>query len=165
MEASTNTVLRCVALLGMLALSSAVDPAPQEPAAQDVARQDPALQDPIFAPSKIKLLTCGKKCAISCAMSLFSPATYVGCVTLCMAACKIPSDQQISNVQETSDATYGCTRSCVTSMSNVMTTNAKLSTSNEMTTPAKRSISDLRLYAEGYVDSCFLSCNKNNKLF
>ncbi|KAM5546895.1 hypothetical protein ABKV19_001422 [Rosa sericea] len=98
-------------------------------------------------------------------MDLFSPAKYVGCVTFCMAACKIPSDQQITNVQETSDATYGCTRSCVTSMSNVMTTNAKLSTSNEMTAPAKRSISDLRLYTEGYVDSCYLSCNKNNKLF
>lgn len=126
------TLLRCVAFLGMVVLSLAA--APAVPA-------DPAPQDPIYGASKIRTLTCAKKCAISCALDLFKPAKFAACVGLCMTSCKIqdppaPADVQATadtdgkpttSVQSTSvDPTHACTRTCVSSMSKVMTTNTKL---------------------------------------
>lgn len=107
MEASTNTVLRCVALLSMLVLSLAAAPSPQES---------------VVIPDTIRTLICGKKCAISCGLDIVNPLKYVACFGLCMTSCKIGPNSD--------DVGYGCTRSCVSSMSKVMTTViAKLSIS------------------------------------
>nr|XP_011461936.1 PREDICTED: uncharacterized protein LOC105350734 [Fragaria vesca subsp. vesca] len=129
MEVNTKTMLRCVGLLGMLVLSLAAVPT-----------------DSLVFPNS-KTSSCAAKCGISCLLSIEVPPEYVGCVGLCMIACRIIP------TTNSGDVAYGCAHDCVTSVSKVMTPVANVS------------VSDLISYAQGYVDSCSYSCSKNNKLF
>ncbi|KAL6222222.1 hypothetical protein ACLB2K_005614 [Fragaria x ananassa] len=170
MEANPKTVLRCVAFLCMFVLSLAASPVPPP--------QDPFQDSKLKLHLNVKALKCAKRCALDCSMSLFSPVAYTGCFGLCMAACKLGklppggAAQQTADVKPTaagdqpSSGLFDCTQNCANAMSKVMTTNAKLTMGQDTaSTPAKPPASDLKRYAEGFVDSCYLGCSNDNKLF
>ena len=97
MEGSTKTQLRCVSLLGILVLSFATT------------------HQPFVVMPNSKTTFCAEKCGIRCVPRLEDPPSYIPCFGLCMIACRwIPTT--LDDIP-----TYGCTRSCVSSASKVMT--------------------------------------------